>query len=121
MRGGLFHVGIAGRLYGFGAVVRVLEIGCGDNDRIHIFTGIQFIVVPNGVGTVSAKLFNESCAFIAAAVPDIGDGHDLEVELLGILLERGQIAAFHAITTAHDADAHAIVRARDLPIAFRVP
>jgi hypothetical protein len=65
-----------------------------------------------GVGTVSAELLNEGRAFIAAAVPDVGDGDDLEVDVLCALLERGQIAAFHAVAAADDAHAHAIVRAQ---------
>ena len=46
----------------------------------------------------AALLLDEGCAFVTAAVPDIGDGDELEVELLGMFLEGRYQRAFGTVT-----------------------
>ncbi len=120
VRGWLFHVGVAACFHGLGAVISVLEIGGGNDDGVYVLARIQFVVIAHRIGTIARELLNEIDALFAAHLPDIGNGHDLEVHVLGILLEGGQIAAFHAVAAAHNSHADAIVRAHDLGVAFGI-
>ena len=87
--GGLLHIGIAPRLHRFYAVQGMLKISSGDNDGIDILAGIEFVIIPDaGNGAATALLLNKGRTFVTATVPDIGDGDELEVELLGVILER---------------------------------
>ncbi len=88
--GGLLHVGIAACLHRFYAVQGMLKISRGDNDGIDILAGIELVIVADaGDGAATALLLNKGRTFVTATVPDIGDGDELEVEFLGVILERG--------------------------------
>ena len=119
--GGLFDVGIAAGVDGFDAMLRVLEVGGGDEDGIDVFARVELVVVAHRVDGTAAELLDEGRAFFAAAVPDVGDGDELEVQLLGVLLEGGDQRALHAVAAADDADADAVVGADDGGVAARVP
>ena len=83
-------MGIAPRLHGLDSVQGMLKISSGDNDGIDILAGIELVIVADaGNGAATALLLNKGRTFVTATVPDIGDGDELEVELLGVILERG--------------------------------
>jgi hypothetical protein len=66
---------------------------------------------------IAAELLDVGCALFAAAVPDIGDGDELEVHVLGVLQKGGNQGLLHAVAAADDADADAVVGAEDLGVA----
>src|ERR1035437_1292805 len=121
VRGGLFDVGVAAGVDRFDAVLRVLEIGRGDDDGIHVFAGVEFVVVADLIDGITAELLDKGSAFFTAAVPDVGDGHDLEVHILGMLLKGGKISLLHTVAATDDADTDAVVSAEDGGITARVP
>ena len=121
MRGRLFDVGIAAGFDGFDAVQRVLKVGGRDQDGVDIFAGIQLVVVAHRCDLIAAELLDIGRAFFAAAVPDIGDGDELEVHILGMFWKRRESAPLHAIAAADDADSDAVVRAHNAGVAGGIP
>ena len=119
--GRLLHVGIASRLHCFDTMQGMLKIGGGDDDRIDVFAGIELVVVTHAGDGTAALLLDKGRAFIAAPVPDVGDGDKLEVELLGVLLEGGHQGALGSITGADQCYPDAIVGAHDGGVAVRSP
>src|SRR5882757_5595818 len=87
--GGLLHIGVAACLHRFYAMQGVLKISSSDNDGIDILAGIELVVVADaGNGPATALLLNKGRTLVTATVPDIRDGDELEVEFLGMILER---------------------------------
>ena len=81
--GGLFDIGVAAGLDGLDAVVRVLEVGGGDEDGVDVVAGVECVVVDDGIDGIAGELLDEGRAFFTAQLPDVGDGDDLEVQFLG--------------------------------------
>ncbi len=121
MCGGLLHVGIAAGIHRFSTVVRVLKIGSCDNDCIDVLAGIELVVVSHLVNRIggAAHLLDEGRTFFATFVPDVGNGHDLEVHLFVMGKKRRQVALSHAVAAADDTYADAIVCAQDSGVALR--
>ena len=114
VRGRLFHVGIAARVHRLGAVIRVLEVGGGNDHRVHILARIQLVVVAHLVGTVSAQLLDESRRLPRGGGFQMSDTATIwKFMSLAFCWNAGRSPCLHAIAAAHDADMHAIVRARD--------
>ncbi len=90
VRGRLLHIGVAACLHRFYAVQGMLKISSGDDNGIDVLAGIELVVVADaGNGAATALLLNKGRTLVTATVPDIGDGDELEVEFLGMILERG--------------------------------
>ncbi len=119
--GWLLHISIASRLHGLDSVQCVLKIGRGDDDRIDVFAGVELVVVTYAGDGTAALLLDEGRAFVAATVPDVGDGDKLEVELLGVILEGGHQGTLGPITGADQGYPDAIVGAHDGGVAVRRP
>ena len=119
--GGLFHVGIATGVDGLNAVLCVLEVGGSDEDGVDVLAGVEFVVVADRGDGVAGELLEQGGAFFAAAVPDVGDGDELEIQFFGMLQEGGKQGALHAVAAADDADADAVIGAQDGGITAGVP
>ena len=119
--GRLFNVGIAAGVHGFNTVQRVLEVSGRNEHCIDILARIEFFVVANWIHRASAELLDVGSTFFAAAIPNIGNGDELEVHLFGVLKEGGNQRALHAIAAADDTNLDAIIRTHDGGIAGGVP
>src|SRR6185437_12827574 len=119
VRGRLFHVGVAAGLHRFNAVPRVLEVGSGNEDGVNVLARVERIVVDHGIDLVAGELGEVFGALLALQLPDVGDGDQLEVQVLGVGHEGGDVAAAHAVSEADDARAHTVVRAGDFRVARR--
>src|SRR5665213_658087 len=96
--GRLFYVGIAAGVDGLGAVARVLEVGRRDEHGVDILAGVELVVVADGRDGVAADFLNVGGALFAAAVPDVGDGDELEVHVFGVLRKRRDEGLLHAVS-----------------------
>ncbi len=69
-------------------MLRMLKIGCRDEDGVHILAGIQFVVVAHSGDGVPAELLDIGDAFFASPIPKVGDGDELEVLFFAMFLKR---------------------------------
>ena len=107
---------------GFDAVEGVLEVGGCDNDGLNIFVVVELVIVADaGNGAATALLLNKGGTFVTATVPDIGDGHELEVELLGVILEGGHERTLGPVTGANQSYPDTIISAHDGCVTVRRP
>jgi hypothetical protein len=79
----------------------VLKISRGYDHRIDVFAGVEFVVVTYAGDGTAALLLDVSGPFVAATVPDVGDGDKLEVELLGVILEGWHQGTLGSVTGAY--------------------
>ncbi len=121
VRGGLFDVGIAAGFDGFDPVQGVLEVGGGDEDGVDILAGVELVVVADGIDFEAADFLDVASTLFAAAVPDVGDGDELEVHLFRMLAESGDESALHAVAATHDGGSDTIVGPDDGGVAFGIP
>jgi hypothetical protein len=121
VRSGLFDVSVATGVDRLDAMLRVLEVGSGNENSINVLAGIELVVVADRVDGVVTELLNIGNAFFAAAAPEIGDGDELEVQFFGVPQKSGNQRLLHAIAAADDADLDAVISAQDGGITARVP
>ena len=119
VRGGLFYVCVAAGLDGLDAVAGVLEVGGGDEDGVDVVAGVEGLVVGDHVDLASGGLLDRGDGPFARELPDVGDSDQLEVQVLLVGGEGGHIAAQHAVSSADDADADAVVGADDFGVTPR--
>ena len=119
MGGGFFDISVATGLDGFDAVACVLEVGGGDEHGVDVVAGVEGLVVGDGVDLASGGLLDGGYGPFARELPDVGDSDQLEVQVLLVGGEGGHIAAQHAVASANDANADAVVGADDLGVAAR--
>ena len=117
----LFHVGIAARIHGFDAVLRMLEVRRCNQDRIHIFARIKLVVVADRIDLVAGLLRQHGRALVAAHVPDVGDSNELKVHIVAVVQERRHKGLLHPVAATDNGRAHAVVRTGDLSIALSRP
>jgi hypothetical protein len=115
----LFDVGISPGFDRLDGMICVLKIRSGDHDRINIFARIQFIVVASRRGRFTCLFLQECYAFVAAVVPDIRNGHELEVQFLRVLHEGRSERAAEAIGKTDYAHSNAIVCSGDPRVTGR--
>ena len=114
---GFFDVGITAGAESFDTVEGVLKVGGGDDDSLDIFVVVEFIVVAGEGDLLLRLLGQERLAFFAPAAPDIGEGHDFEIEFAGGLQESRDEAAASAVGEADDADTDAVISAENAGVA----
>ena len=71
-------------------MLSVLEVGGRDNDGIANLGIIQFFVVAESLHVQVVLLFEVLHGLLAAQLPYVRDGHNLEIQLLGIGHEGGK-------------------------------
>ena len=113
-------VRIAPGLNGLDQMRRVLEIRRGDDDRIAESGSIEFFIVTEQFHVHLVLILEEFSRFPAAAVPNVGDGDDLEAEFLGVVHERRDERTAAAVRESHDSDLHGVIGILCPCIDFRV-
>ncbi len=114
----LFDVGVAPGAKRFNALRRVLKIRRRDDHRLHIFVFVEFFVVARKSDLAAAgQLRHKRAAIFAAFRPNVGQRDELKIELARRFQERRREAVLESIGKSDDADADAIVRARDFRVA----
>ena len=53
--------------------------------EVNVFARVQLVVVAHGINVCAGAFFDVRPAFFAALVPDVGDSHELEVEIFRVL------------------------------------
>ena len=71
----------------FDAMQRVLEISRRDDHRIDVLAIVKFIVVARFGDFVTGDLGERVCAIVAAAIPNIRDRNDVEIQFFRVLHE----------------------------------
>jgi len=98
-------------------MLRVLEVGGGDEDGVDVLAGVEGFVVDDCIDGIAGELLDVGRAIFAAHHPDVGDGDDLEVHRFGGGQEGGDVTGSHAVAAADDTDAYAVVGADDFGVA----
>ena len=105
-------------LYGFDGVQRVLKVSCADDDSVEVFDLIELVVVDACLDVVAELFFQEGLTFFATFLPQIRNRHDVEVQLLVVVLKSREQRLPKAVGEAYDANAHTIVGTDDVCITF---
>jgi len=115
----LLAVDVAPRLDGGDRVLRVLEVGRCDDHRVDVLAVEQLLVVARAETGLAGELRDVGDPFLATQPPDVGQGHELEVQLLAVGAERGDQRLLGPIGEADQSHAHAIVGAQHPCVAGR--
>jgi len=72
----------------------MLKIGGGHDYSVHVLAIVEFFVVATGEDVAAREFLHEGSPFLTPLLPDIGNAHELEVQLFewdwkaGIKVER---------------------------------
>ncbi len=110
---GFLAIGIATGLHRLDGVQRVLEVRRGNDHRVRLGLFIHLLVVAVGLDGLAGLFLEPRGGFLAAQAPEIRNGDDFAVELLGLPHEGRQQRGLEPIRKPDDADADALVRADD--------
>ncbi len=97
----------------------MLEVGGRNQHGVNVVARVERLVVGHGCDGVAGQLPDVCGAVFAAHLPNVRDGDELEVHLLGRGEEGRDVASAHAVATAHHAHADTIVGADNLGVAAR--
>ena len=119
---GALIIGLAMVMYArLDGVPRVLEVGGGDDHRVHVLALVELVVVARGGHLVADQPSDVRHPLLAPDPPDVGDGDEVEVQLPGVGQERGQQVVPGAVGEPDQAHADAVVGADDPRLRRRRP
>src|SRR5690606_8146973 len=105
-------VSVTSRTYGFSTVQRMLKVGRADNHGIKILHRVQLIVVDARFDIMTDLFLDFGISLFALILPDIRNCDHVEVQLFIMMQKAGKQGTAEAIGVTHNADIHAIVRAK---------
>ena len=90
-------------------VRRVLVIARGNGDGIHVLQGQQVAVRREGAGVSAVPFLALGGGHLPTDLPRVGDGRDLDVLGLGVLVDTRHMGAQPPAAASDDADRHPII------------
>ena len=109
----LFAVGVLAGVDGVRRVLGVLEVGRGDDHRVDVLgVLVEVDVARVGIDGVAELLLELGLrVLVETLLPEVGDGDEVEVELLVVVHEARKQRAAETIGIADARNAHTVIRA----------